>query len=272
MMDAPAVRHREKGVVTATTPYLSHSRVSKYLHCPEQYRLYYVEHLRPRFPAASLVFGQVLHQALAHLLRTKADPVNVFQRVWNSHRGNDLTYSDRESWEKLAHCGERLLQMFLEEELSRIDDVLAVERGFTLAITALPLPFVGVIDLVAAIDGRRTVLDFKTASSRYEDHTVVLSDQLSAYALAEPEAEAVALCVFLKTATPRIEWHRTTRAAPQLLEYLEKVRLVGDAIVAGQFYKRPGWWCGGCDYLPVCVGDTQNSRETLVRLAPANVS
>ena len=148
-MAAPAVREREEGVVLPTTPYLSHSRVNRYLHCPEQYRLYYVEQLRPRFPAASLVFGQVVHQALAQLLRTKADPVTVFQRAWNALRGAGLTYGKRESWEQLAHCGESLLTAFVEEELSRIDDVLAVERGFTLTITSLPLPFVGVIEYCA---------------------------------------------------------------------------------------------------------------------------
>ena len=35
--------------------YLSHSRVNRYLLCPEQYRLYYVENLRPNVPSASLV-------------------------------------------------------------------------------------------------------------------------------------------------------------------------------------------------------------------------
>jgi len=269
-MTAPAVREREEGVVSkGATPYLSHSRVSRYLHCAEQYRLYYVEHLRPKYPAASLVFGQILHQALAQLFRTKADPVNVFQRAWNALRGGDLTFGKRESWEQLAGCGEKLLATFVEDELSRIGDVLAVEKGFSLTITSLPLPFVGVIDLLAEIDGRKTVLDFKTAGSRYEEHTIILSDQLSAYALAEPDTDEVALCVLLKTATPRIEWHRSTRAAPQLLEYLEKVRIVGNAITAGHFYKRPGWWCGGCDYLPVCLGDQQKVRETLLEVPPA---
>src|SRR5205823_7377212 len=98
MMNAPGVHEREEGVVSQeATPYLSHSRVSKYLHCPEQYRLYYVTHLRPKAPAASLVFGQVLHQALAQLFRAKADPVKVFQHGWNGLRAADLTYSDRES-------------------------------------------------------------------------------------------------------------------------------------------------------------------------------
>ena len=62
---------------------------------------------------------------------------------------------------------------------------------------------------------------------------------------------------------------RTTRSAPQLLEYLEKVRVIGQAIAADNFYKRPGWWCAGCDYLPVCLGDQQKARETLLQAPPA---
>jgi hypothetical protein len=40
-------RGRPNGV-----PHLSHSRISRYLLCPEQYRLYYVENLRPRHYSA----------------------------------------------------------------------------------------------------------------------------------------------------------------------------------------------------------------------------
>ena len=60
-----SLNDREEEVVPRTTPHLSHSRISRYLHCPEQYRLYYLEGLRPRVPSASLVFGQVVHQALS---------------------------------------------------------------------------------------------------------------------------------------------------------------------------------------------------------------
>src|SRR5262245_4417062 len=89
-------------------PHLSHSRINRYLHCPEQYRLYYIESLRPRFPAASLVFGHVLHQALAELFKTGSDPVRSFLDTWNDARQADLTYGNRESWEKLQIAGQGL--------------------------------------------------------------------------------------------------------------------------------------------------------------------
>ncbi len=79
-------------------------------------------------------------------------------------------------------------------------------------MTALDAPFIGTIDLVAEVKDRPTVVDFKTAGSDYEDHEAALSDQLTAYALAAPEARQVALCVLVKTKEPRIEWHFAKRS------------------------------------------------------------
>ncbi len=56
------------------------------------------------------------------------------------------------------------------------------------------MPFVGFIDLIGELDGKRTVVDFKTSASSYEEHEALLSDQLTAYQLAEPEVEQVARC------------------------------------------------------------------------------
>jgi hypothetical protein len=77
----------------------------------------------------------------------------------------------------------------------------------------------------------------------------------------------VALCVFVKTREPRIEWHFAERDAGRLAEYLAKVRLISEEIAAGRFYKRSGKHCGYCDFLPVCLGDKKMAQETLVKIA-----
>jgi hypothetical protein len=133
-------------------------------------------------------------------------------------------------------------------------------------VTGLDQPLVGVVDLVADLDGRRTVVDFKTSASARAEHEALLSDQLSAYGLAEPEAEQAALCTLVRTKKPKVEWHITTRAEGQLTEYLEKAEHVGREIAAGRFYKRPGMWCSWCDFLPVCLGDSKRTRETLIQI------
>src|SRR5207245_9151094 len=107
------------------------------------------------------------------------------------------------------------------------------ELKFEPPVPALDAPSVGIIDLVGQVEDRLTVVDFKTAGSDYEDHEAALSDQLTAYALAEPEAEQVALCVLIKTKEPRIEWHFAKRSADALADYVAKVELVSDDIAAG---------------------------------------
>ena len=128
------------------------------------------------------------------------------------------------------------------------------------------MPFVGVIDLVADLDGKRTVVDFKTANAAYQEHEAILSDQLTAYQLAEPEVEQTALCVLVKTKEPKIEWHMANRSGDDLTEFLVKADIVAHDIAAGRFYKRPGKWCSWCDYLPVCVKDEKRAKETLVKV------
>jgi hypothetical protein len=247
-------------------PHYSFSRLSKYLTCPEQFRLYYLEGLRPRFPPASLVFGQVLHQALAELLGRGLDPVKLFQEKWRAVQSTELKFGARDSWDKLLVTGEQLLSRFQTEELPKLGKVESVEKPFSLEITTLALPFVGIIDLIADYQGKRTVIDFKTAAKAYEDHEVKLADQLTAYQLAEPSVEQSALCVLIKGKDARIDWHVSTRGPKDLDEYLTKIAVTAQAIEAGHFYKRPGFWCTWCDFLPVCLEDKRKAKETLIQL------
>src|SRR5437899_12623355 len=265
-MAAP-IEEPEQRLDQEPAPHLLHSRINRYLTCPEQYRLYYVEKLRPRIESAGLVFGVVIHAAIADLFRTGEDPVEHFRRDWHNLKEVELRYKKRESWEDFNAKGEKLLAKFLAEEATKIRQARGIERKFELRVTALGAPFVGIIDLVGRVDDRLTVIDFKTAGSDYEDHEVALSDQLTAYALAEPEAEQVALCILVKTKEPRIEWHFARRSADGLAEYLDKVRLVSDDIPAGKFYKRPGKHCAWCGFLPMCLGNKKKAQDTLVRIA-----
>jgi putative RecB family exonuclease len=261
------IRNKDELLDQEATPHLSYSRINRYLTCPEQYKLYYLENLRPRIESAGLLFGALIHISLADLFRSGTDPLQTFRREWQNLKNIELRYSSRESWDSLNEKGEKLLEKFLQEEVPKIQKVFGIEKKFELAITSLDLPFIGIVDLIAEVNGQRAIVDFKTAASDYEEHEVALSDQLTAYWAAEPEAEWVALCVFLKTKEPRIEWHLAKRKPEDLAEYLSKVRLVADAITRKEFYKRPGKHCGYCDFLPVCLGDKKKAQETFVRIA-----
>ena len=265
-MATPPIKETEELLDQVPAPHLSHSRVNRYLTCPEQYRLYYVEKLRPRIDSAGLVFGALIHVAIADLFRTGEDPVEHFRRDWQNLKDIQPRYKKRESWEDFNAKGENLLKKFLAEEAPKIRQALGVERKFELQITSLDHPFIGIIDLVGQVEDRLTVIDFKTEGSDYEDYEAALSDQLTAYALAAPEAERVPICVLVKTKEPRIEWHFAKRSVDDLTEYLDKVCLVSEDISPGKFYKRPRKHCSYCDFLPVCLGDREKARDTLVRI------
>ena len=212
------------------------------------------------------MFGHAMHDALASLFRLGVDPVAHFCGKWNALRDAEIDYGKKDSWEKLKNCGEKLLTMFVQEQLPRVCDVQAIEQRFELNISDLELPLIGYIDLVASVDEVNTVIDFKTSAASYAGYQAMLSDQLTAYKLAMPDARTLGLCVLLKLKEPRIQWFRTYRDGPRLIEYLAKLRLVAREIKAGHFYKRPGRWCSWCDYLPVCLGDKQKVKQTLVRI------
>src|SRR5215510_16297677 len=260
------ITEKDELALPSKTPHLSPSCINRYLLCPEQYRFYYNAKLRLKFPSASLVFGQVVHQSLADLFNKKSDPIDFFLRTWGELKEVRLTYGKKQTWEKLQANGQGLLDKFVKEEFCRIGQVKAVEKKFELNISGLELPFIGIIDLIAEVGSKNTVADFKTAASDYEEHEAPLSDQLTAYQLAAPEAEQVAYWVLIKTKEPKIEWHASNRSPEQLLEYISKVGYLAREIKAGNFYKRPGKHCSWCDYLPICLGDVSKAQETLVQI------
>lgn len=248
-----------------TVPHLSHSRIGKWLTCPEQYRLYYVEGLRPKVPSANLAFGSAIHQSLARLFADRADTVAVFSELWSETRDTELQYGYRDTWESLHEKGRRLLAKFVAEELPLLGSVAGVEKPFELSVTNLDVPLVGIIDLLVERSAVPTVVDFKTASASYEEHEAILSDQLTGYLLAEPTAQQAAFCVLVKTKEPRIEWHVVPRSSRNFIEYLRTVEIVGSDIAAGRFLKRPGKHCSWCDYQGLCTGMVADADETFIR-------
>ena len=90
------LEEKDERIVNDHTPYLSFSRINRYLTCPESYRLYYIERLRLKIPKATLVFGSLIHLALAHLLNKKAEPVKFFTEVWDGLKDVQITYGKKD--------------------------------------------------------------------------------------------------------------------------------------------------------------------------------
>ena len=88
------------------------------------YRLYYIEKLRAKIENASLVFGSVMHLALAEYFRRTIDPLETFLQDWDALKDVQLRFSQKESWQKLRDIGYRLLEKFLRDEAPKIGQVV----------------------------------------------------------------------------------------------------------------------------------------------------
>jgi hypothetical protein len=75
--------------------------------------------------------------------------------------------------------------------------------------------------------------------------------------------------VFVKKHTPQIIWHFTERTPEQQVEYLRKLEILAQQITDRVFYKRVGFWCRQCEFLPVCTGNEKKAKATLLRLPQA---
>lgn len=271
MSTVPFLRRPPRSGVTGTPlprPHLSHSQITKYETCPRQFYHYYVEGLRPAQVSASLVFGTSVHEALAAHFSSGEDPVSFFAAEWGLHEDDDLRYAGRDSWASLNDKGLGLMAYFLAHERDRLTKISGIESKFSVQVSSLPVPLVGVIDLVAELDGILTVIDWKTSSSSYGEEDVHLSDQLTTYTLAHPEIPDVAYGLFVKTKEPRFEWHRSRRTGEEVGDLLRKAERVVSDIQAGRFDKRPGDHCSYCDFLPLCLGRKAEAASTLTVPSP----
>ncbi len=84
-----------------------------------------------------MVFGALIHVAIADLFRTGEDPVEHFRRDWENLKEAQMRYKKRESWRDFHAKGQKLLEKFLAEEAPKIRKAFGIERKFELRVTVL---------------------------------------------------------------------------------------------------------------------------------------
>ena len=248
---------------------LSHSKVNRYDFCPRAFRYYYIEGWKPKVKKPALLFGEAVDSAISAFFKIWNDPVMVFEAAWLGLKEAPVEWGKRNSWEGLLDIGKALLERFVAEEALRFTEVAPEHVQQRLTTDLEGLSVVGYPDLYSRVDGLITLVDFKTAQSSYDPDEVQLNEQLTAYwwlLLANGLAvERVAFCVLLKLKEPRIEWHFAVRTEEEIAEYQDKLRLLSADIERGRFPKKTsscGQW-GGCEYLPLCLGNEVRIRDTL---------
>ncbi|WP_028314657.1 RecB family exonuclease [Desulfatibacillum aliphaticivorans] len=248
-------------------PHLSASGVNAYVECGLQYKFSRVDHLIPEFRTDVLEFGSCIHKALADFNQERMqgktpgikDLEESFEEHWNCI-GENVQYAKGRSFEDMLEEGKDLLQASYGHLIEDPFQIIAIEEPFVFQMDGLPVPLIGVMDLVCEdADGTIIIIDYKTTSRAYSGREANGNFQLTVYHMAA-KANGYAgreillrLDCLVKTRTPKFEQHYTTRTRKDESRVLRKIQTVWQGIQAGIFVPNDASWkCNNCAYKQAC--------------------
>lgn len=189
---------------------LSFSAAQRYVLSPLSYFLHYHLRLRPTETGSALVFGAAVDVGLNALLIDKRDGRTpsiekakaLFDAEFRAVEPTVIKYSKADMDTSVLTSGDLLkssadpsipvanlcllrkghmiLDAYAEQVLPRLEKVILVQHDIDLE-NELGDKLVGIIDLVAQIDGKIYILDNKTSSVKYAADAAQLSQQLGTY-------------------------------------------------------------------------------------------
>jgi len=253
-------------------PHLSASSINDYLECGLLYRFSRIDNLKPEFKSDNLEFGSCIHKVLAdfHLERLMGNKMilkhlqKLFELYWRERaEGNaEIVYREDKDFQILLAEGKSLLGVYYEDRMKNEDHltVMAIEEPFRFTIEGLPVPVIGIMDLIEEDkSGSVIITDFKTSSRAYSEEEANRNFQLSIYHLAAKANGYGNRDIFLKidclikTKKPKFIQYSTSRTETDELRTVKKIRGVWEAVQNGIFIPNDdSWRCRDCGYKNAC--------------------
>ena len=234
--------------------------------CPEKGRLSHIKRLRKPGVKSVLLFGTGLHLGIEGYYLRGDNPLNTFEAFWYDVlvSGEDIEWREGESGEELMDAGKVLLKRWMEHEETPGEYDL-VESNQRVEIAGIP--FYATIDFVG--DNGRFLIDWKTSSFRYNPLKAEYDLQLTVYSyilaeVFERTPERVGFGVFVKKKEPEVQYVWGRGRTREDFKNLEKI--VGKVwvdIERREFYRNFGIHCQWCDFLPLCIGEVDESAYVL---------
>lgn len=250
--------------------HLSASAISGYTDCSLAYKFGRVDKLPPESTSDNLVFGTAVHAALAKYYEAiqQEDHLGVkelqdaFEQHWTDLAGarEDIQFKPGKDFETLLMEGRELLAAFHHARPREECVVLGIEQPFSFNVPGLPVPIIGVYDLVLEdACGVITIVDHKTTARAYASNEIDKNFQLTVYqmaARANGHADREILLRFdclIKTRSPKFEQYYTTRDELDEARAKKKILAVWEGISRGVFIpNEESWKCAGCGYQNAC--------------------
>ena len=249
----------------------SHTQISQYLRCPRSYRYRYLDGWREKETRASLLFGRAFEKALAAYF-SREDSAAALFKEWGAYRDAQIEYSHGDDWERMARQGVQLLERLAQDDRIRISQP---QHNMQVKLVR-PLPagndFVAYLDAVGSLDGKPSLLEWKTTTTRHPeepDGLLALDPQLICYSWISGISD-VAVVAFVRKRFSEIQYLKATISDQQRREFAQLVGATVSQIEAGQFAPHSGIrfpqnGCMSCSQLGLCLGNQPLVDAKLVR-------
>jgi CRISPR/Cas system-associated exonuclease Cas4 (RecB family) len=262
--------------------YISISQLKCWLRCPRQYALKYIRGVEAAFLPTAFAFGSAFHEALAaHYLELKNTgellrrelALDVFRDAWERARSGPVPLQaeedEGEELSALTDKGVAMLDVFLEfaEDAAAHQVVEAVEHPFAVSIfdpdtgEVLEEQLVGTVDAIIKENGRRILLEHKTAAKKYSADQLRFDHQPTAYRYAARMMKlgdvTVRYQVTTKTKAPAVQIEDVLRCEQDEDDLLRTALGVLRSIDAGADYPIRGWQCRSCPFAHACKGSSK---------------
>ncbi len=267
-----------------SSTFYSHSRLSCYENCPFQYKLKYVDRVKPILGTTIEAFvGRMVHDSLEWLyglerggrVATKEELANKYQELWESEWKDDIRVIKQDlDVEHYRSNG----QMWVEQYWERYQPF---DQGITIDLECkvyMDLPgggkVLGYIDRLEKVGDRHFVIhDYKTSGKLPTPNETENDRQLSLYMLGiqqrYPDLEKIDLV-----------WHFVRFGQEVLLQrtddQLEKVagqttsliKTIEAAVASGNLPTKTSTLCDWCEFRPQCpefanLYELESENETL---------
>jgi putative RecB family exonuclease len=251
-------------------PHLSASAIAEYIECSLSYRFSRIDKLKPEFKSDNMEFGSCIHQALADFHQERMigtimtlDQLQerfIYHWTIRAFDNKDIKYKLENNYNSYLEMGKALMKTYHDNFSEDNTVVLAIEEPFRFTIDNLPIPIVGVMDLVEEdIQENIIITDFKTAAKSYTENDVSKNPQLTLYhAAAKSNGYGdrniiLKLDCLIKTKTPQFKRYYTARNRLDELKAARKIIEVWKGITKGVFFPNDqSWKCNECFYKSAC--------------------
>ncbi len=220
----------------------SYTQISQYLTCPRRYRHRYLDGWQEKDTRAAMLFGRAFERALAAFFLRQDAAAAMFQE-WALYKNQKLQFSHGDSWDRMLEQGIQLLDRFCQDDSVRIRQP---RRNLQIKFVR-PLSdqneFVAYIDAIGQLDGRRSLIEWKTTASRSweaPDGLLALDPQLVCYSWMTGISD-VAMVVFVRKRLVEVQYLRTTITQLSLYRTLPRTSGFGGRRFGAAARSRKSW-------------------------------